>query len=632
VAGGEYGEGKYLFFAAPFAAAGGSGPAGREGPGAGSAGQAGAGPEGEGPGGPYRFPFLLDLIEREFNLTPALRSPELEIYFDPGSREDIPLEELVKNWRKNGVRAVYAAAWHDYAKYTFEYGYLADLLHRNGIMAYAWMDLPEVSDKFWHEHPQWREKTAAGTDAEMDAEIGWKQYMDFANDTARAGAYNALKRILLLAPWDGAVLTGRMFAGTSPDDSLKHITPFNAGFRARYKADKGYDPLAIFDAKAPQYHGKSGKAWSEFAAYRDSVEIALLSDALDFLKKQRPLQKPGAEIVVTRPFDDAGDRERAWRKSLAAGDARVRLQASPPRAALDADALDRMLAAWRDSLPDWKPMVELHFDLHKPASGITPQLCGVELMDLVARAAQAGTRLTLRTEDYIYDTDFRDLAYAAGSRAHARLAPVAWDLDSPGRSTLELDYAANPEVKVDGELWPAYDHGRLIVPEGRHRIEACSRLAAWKAFLLAPARIVGFNGGIEEARTTLQGVRLRYDSPVPAALALDMAPVSATLDGLPFPLAPAAAPQGKGGKPAPRAASLDLPAGTHDLVVITRPLATSIMRQASFGLSLAIIVISAGTVLAFLLLYLGGWLKRLYRGEDPAQAHPPAPKAPPAQA
>lgn len=617
VTGGEYGEGKYLFFAVPFAVPG---------------------------QGPYRFPFLLDLIEREFNVTPALKAPELEVYFDPGSREEIPLEELVQNWRKNGVRAVYAAAWHDDVKYTFEYGYLADLLHKNGIMAYAWMDLPGVSERFWHEHPAWRGKTAAGTDAEMEAEIGWKQYMDFTNDTCRAGAYNALKRILLMAPWDGAVLTGRMFAGTVPTDSLTRITPFNAGFRARYQERKGYDPLAIFDAKSPRYHGKSLQAWNEFAAYRDSAEIAILSDALDFLKHQRPLQKPGAEIVVTRPFDGIGERESAWQRDLLGSDPRVRLQAALPPSGLDAAFLERSLAAWRAARPDWKPMVELHFEAHKPASGITPQLCGLELMDLMARMAVQGARLTLRTEDYIYDTDFRDLAYAAGSRGHERFAPAAWDLDSPGRSTLELDYAANPEVKVDGELWPAYDRGRLLVPEGKHRIEACSRLTAWRAFLLAPARITGFNGGITEARSTLQGVRLRYDSPVPASLALNMPPVSATLDGLPFQWGPEAAvdgggltrfDKGKEGKPSPAATSLDLPAGSHELVVITRPLASSLMRQASFGISLGIVFISVGTLLAFLLLYIGGWFKRLYAGEEPPSDGRPgshAPRVPRAEA
>jgi hypothetical protein len=228
VAGGEYGEGKYLFFAAPFADSG--SPA------------------------PNRFPFLLDMVQREFGLYPALKAPELEVYFDPGSREDVPVEQLVASWRKSGVRAVYLAGWHDYVKYTFEYGYMASLLHKAGILAYAWLDLPGISDRFWQDHPAWREKNAAGTDAEMESEIGWKQYMNLTNDTCRAGAYNSIKRLLLLAPFDGVVLTGRMFAGDDPD-SLKHITPFHPSFREEYRKAKGYDPARIFDPSAPQWHG-----------------------------------------------------------------------------------------------------------------------------------------------------------------------------------------------------------------------------------------------------------------------------------------------------------------------------------------------------------------------------------------
>lgn len=593
VAGGEYGEGKYLFFATPFAAD-------------------------SARGGPFRFPFFLDMVQREFDLHPALKSPSLEVYYDPGNREDIPLEELASNWHKNGVRAVFVAGWHEYAKYTFEYGYLAELLHKHGMLAYAWFDMPQVSDKFWKEHPAWREKSAAGTDAEMDADIGWKQYMNMTNDTCRAGVYNSYKRLLQSAAWDGAVLTGRMFAGEGPGDSLKHITPFHPSFRAGYAARRGYDPLRIFDPKAPQYHGKSRRAWDEFAAYRDSVELAAMADALAFLKQQRALQKPGTEIILTRRLDGVSPQARAWYRDLIRKDPQVRLQAIPPAASLDASILDRDMRAWKADYLGWKPMVEIHFDRHKPASGITSQLCGLELMDIVAGAERAGARLTLRTEDNIYDTDFRDLAYAAAAAAREGISPSGWSIVAPGRTVLELDDKANPEVLVDGAPWPAYSKGRLLLPEGEHRVEGCPRFIAWKTLLQAPARITGFNGGIVEARSTLQGLRLKYASALPATLGISMTTRSAMVDGLPFALPPLP-PQG----PRPGAAvaasagsSLSLPAGTHVVEIITRPLASSLMRQASIGLSGIIVIISSLTVLAFVLLYLGGAARRLYAGDE----------------
>ncbi|MDB5048244.1 MAG: hypothetical protein JWO30_1315 [Fibrobacteres bacterium] len=596
VAGGEYGEGKYLFFAVPFTAA-------------------------DEPAKPYRFPFLLDLVEREFGLFPTLKSPSLEVYFDPGSREDVPVEQLAANWHKNGVRAVYVAGWHDYQKYTFEYGYLADLLHKYGILAYAWFDLPGISDRFWQDHPQWREKTAAGTDAEMEADIGWKQSMNLTNDTCRAGAYNALKRLLLLAPWDGAALTGRMFSGDNPD-SLKHITPFHPSFRARYAADRGYDPARIFDPAAPQYFRKSPAAWNAFRDYRDSVELALTVDAIAFLKEQRPLQKPGAEIILTRSLEGVSPRTAAWYRGLTENDPQVRLQAAPTRTALGAEELLKDLAVWRADYPAWKPMVEIQFDKRKPASGSTSQLCGLELMDLVASAELAGARLTLRTEDFIYDTDFRDLAYAAAAAARERITPAAWTIDAPGRTALELDEHANPEVLVDGNIWPAYDKGRLLLPEGSHRVEGCPRLMAWKTLLQAPARITGFNGDIVEAGITLKGLHLRYRSPLPASLGLSMVPRETSLDGLPLgrmeadktPM-PKSAAAGAGAKGMVPGGSLSLPAGDHLVEITMRPLFSSIMRQASIGLSGVIVVISSLTVFAFVLLYLGGAAKRLYSGD-----------------
>lgn len=607
VAGGGYGKGKYLFFATPFTEAEKPVPAAESPRSAANArtGASGAAPASKPVSGPHRFPFLLDMIQRELGLHPALKAPSLEVYFDPGSREDVPIEELVSNWRRNGVRAVYLAGWHEYGKYTFEYDYTVSLLHQGGMLAYAWLDLPGISDRFWQEHPQWREKTAAGTDAEMDDDIGWKQSMNLTNDTCRAGAYNALKRLLMLAPWDGAVLTGRMFSGDDPD-SLRRITPFHPSFRARYAKDRGYDPVRIFDKAAPQYVKRSPKAWEEFLAYRDSIEQALTLDVLGFLKSQRTLMQPGAEIVLTRDFAGASALADSLYRRLMAQDPRVRLQASASRKSVDAGTLEDDATALRAAYPLWKPMFEVDLERQKPRSGTTPQLCGMELMELVAAAGRLGTRLSLRTEDFIYDTDFRNLAHAAAASTRESLAGGAWEIRSPGRTSIELDDDANPEVLMDGRAWPAYDRGRLLLPAGNHRLEGAPRLVSWKSMLQAPTRISGFNASITDSRATLQGLRLKYESPHPASLALSMAPLSVTLDGLPYD-----AGQGKPG------AALSLPAGVHLVDIATRPLASALMRQASVGLSVGIILISSLMVLAFGILYVGGAMRRLYAGEAP---------------
>jgi hypothetical protein len=45
---------------------------------------------------------------------------------------------------------------------------LIDACRRNGILVYAWLELPHVSEKFWDDQPAWREKTAVLQDAQLD--------------------------------------------------------------------------------------------------------------------------------------------------------------------------------------------------------------------------------------------------------------------------------------------------------------------------------------------------------------------------------------------------------------------------------------------------------------------------------
>jgi hypothetical protein len=327
------------------------------------------------------------------------------------------------------------------------------------------------------------------------------------------------------------------------------------------------------------------------------------------------LQKPGAEIILTRAFAGAAPAADSLYRRLIESDPQVRLQAPASRPAVDASTLEEDVAAWRSAYPGWPPMVELNFERQKPRSGATPQLAGMELMELVAAAERLGARLSLRTEAYLYDTDFRNLAHAAAASARERFVDGAWEIRTRGRTAAELDHDAVPHVLVDGRAWPAYDRGRLLLPAGDHRLEGAPRLVSWKALLQAPARISGFNGSILDARTTLQGLELAYESAGPATLGLNMPAVEATLDGLPHP------PRDAGGS-----RTLELPAGRHVVAIATRPLASSLMRRASVGLSVAIILVSSLTVLAFGLLWAGGWARRLYAGEEPEPAPAPRPR------
>ena len=84
--------------------------------------------------------------------------------------------------------ALHVASWHFFDPDPERDEYLKLLIaacHRHGILVYAWVEMPHVSEKFWNDHPQWREKTAVLQDAQLD----WRKLMNLQNrECAAAGA------------------------------------------------------------------------------------------------------------------------------------------------------------------------------------------------------------------------------------------------------------------------------------------------------------------------------------------------------------------------------------------------------------------------------------------------------------
>jgi uncharacterized protein YdaL len=114
------------------------------------------------------YPYLLDYVKRYFRLGPIIRSESLEAYFDPGLRPTWSAEDLVKQWVRAGIRRIHVAGWHEYPKrrYTYDYARLIHLAHANGILVYAWLEPPQITQQFWRDHPEWREKNYKGEDAQ----------------------------------------------------------------------------------------------------------------------------------------------------------------------------------------------------------------------------------------------------------------------------------------------------------------------------------------------------------------------------------------------------------------------------------------------------------------------------------
>ena len=97
----------------------------------------------------------------ELGLDPPFRSRDLWAFFDSSYRLHPDVDYLAPKWRAAGIAALQVAAWHYWESDPASDQYLRRLIeacHCNAILVYAWFEPPHVSDKFWDQHPEWREK------------------------------------------------------------------------------------------------------------------------------------------------------------------------------------------------------------------------------------------------------------------------------------------------------------------------------------------------------------------------------------------------------------------------------------------------------------------------------------------
>ena len=543
---------------------------------------------------PVRFPFLVNSVKRTFNLVPVVRSPQVELYFEPTFRQFISQETIVGVWRKNGVRAVYVAFNEEYSVHGVEYTRLVNLFHDNGIIVYAWFDFPRVGRAFWERHPRWREKAASREDA-----YGAHSYsVNLLNLECRKETLRMARGFLALADWDGINWTGAMYSGDSSDISAK-ITPMNKFFRHAFQNRYGYDPRSIFKNNYSRAQLGSGRQWKAFTKVRDSLERLITVQFIDSLRSYLPANG-NREIILSRPLIQVSTAMRSFFAKFASPGSPVRLQAQLPLGKwLDAVTLDSMCTSLSIQFPGWKPMVELNFNCLSPRSGATKQLCGTELMGILAHAGSHNIRLTLRTDANLCEVDFGNLSYAFASATQQEFGTSRWSISAPGALEMDFDPKVNNQLRIDGALWPANADGRLLFPRGLHVIEGCSRLLEWRSMLNDPIHIANFTGTIESAVSTLRGLDVKYSADTRAIVSFTRRPTRLLIDGA----LSEDFHSNTHGQSDNTPATCILPAGTHSVRVFTGSLFASIMALISMRLSLAIIFISAVSIVAFLILY-----------------------------
>jgi hypothetical protein len=473
-----------------------------------------------------RFPYLPQALA-DLGLAAPFRAQDLWAFFDSSYRTHVDLDYFTPKWKAAGISALHVAAWHYWEPDPQADEYLRHLIeacHRNGILVYAWIELPHVSEVFWNQHPEWREKTALLQDAQLD----WRKLMNLTNRQAFQAVSEGLRDLASRFDWDGINLAELYFESLEGYDNPARLTPMNDDVREEFRKASGFDPHDLFDAASPRNLAANTAGLKQFLDFR--AELAARQQA-EWIAQAEQLRKtkPYLDLTLTHVddrFDPSmrdkigADVSRAF-PLLASHDFTFLIEdpatiwnLGPQRYAQIA-ARYKPLTTQQDKLAIDINVVERYQDVYP-----TKQQTGVELFQLVHQAALNFPRVALYFENSILPADWALLG--ASATAVDRIEQTGSKVTIQSRRGIGVGWQG--PVLVDGKLWPVTDGSTVWLPAGTHSIEPSPDLP--------PLRITAFNGELKSAASTVSGVEFAYRSSARALASLDRIPSRVEIDGI----------------------------------------------------------------------------------------------------
>jgi hypothetical protein len=472
-----------------------------------------------------RYPYLPQALA-ELGFAAPFHSAKLWAFFDSAYRARVDLDYFAPRWRAAGIAALHVAAWHYWERDEQADAYLEHLIeacHRNAIQVYAWVELPHVSERFWEEHPEWREKTAIGQDAQLD----WRKLMNLTNRDAFAAVSSGLRDLAGRFDWDGINLAELYFESLEGFDNPARFTPMNRDVRAEFQKLEGFDPVDVFSPGSPRYGPKSRSSLAKFLDYRADLARRQQTEWIAQIEEIRKT-KPWLDLTLTHVDDrlDPTMRDKIGADTsktlplLGAHDFTFLVEDPATTWNLGPQRYTQAAARYAEVTPRPEKLavdiniVERYQDVYP-----TKQQTGLELFQLVHAASAAFPRVTLYFENSIAKVDLPLLGASAAVVNRAEKVNGKLVVASPRG----VGVAWTGSAMVDGKLWPVASKDTLWLMDGAHAIEP--------AKTEVPLRLTDLNAELKAATSFSNGLEFVYQSSARAFAILDREAGKVEIDG-----------------------------------------------------------------------------------------------------
>jgi len=467
-----------------------------------------------------RFPYLLQALN-DLGVNPPFQSERLWAFFDGSYRSRVDLDYFADRWRRAGIGALHVAGWHYFEQNPENDEYLRKLIeacHRKAILVYVWLELPHVSEKFWADHPEWREKTALLQDAQLD----WRKLMNLTNRDCFTAVSKGVNGLIGRFDWDGVNLAELYFESLEGASNPARLTPMNPDVRDDFRRSHGFDPLELFQSPAP-----NAERLRQFLDYRADLTLRQQQEWIGQIESIRA-SKSDLDFVLTH-VDDRFDTR--MRDLIGADAARVLplldqhdftfLIEDPatiwnlgPKRYPQIASRYQPLTKHNDKLAIDINIVERYQDVYP-----TKQQTGTELFQLVHLAATAFPQVALYFENSILTADLPLLASAAA--AVDKMEQDGSKLIVESRFGVGLPWQG--PAMLNGRPWPVRNETTLWLPAGRNLIEPAQKEPA--------LHILDFNGNLRSANVSGGILKFSYQSSARALALLNSRPRSIEIDG-----------------------------------------------------------------------------------------------------
>ena len=250
-----------------------------------------------------RFPFLPQALAA-LGVEPPFRSSRLWAFFDYSYRLRVDPDYFADRWKRAGIggaacrRVALLRARPRAGRVSGEAdGGLSPA--RAFRFTPGWNSRTSASTS-GRTHPEWREKTALGQDAQLD----WRKLMNLQNRDCFRAVAAGVRDLTRRFDWDGINLAELYFESLEGIANPSRFTPMNADVRAEFRGAHGFDPLEVFGARQD---ARSRRSWLDFRAglVRRMQEEWLAE--MEAIRRERP----HLDLVLTHVDDrlDAGMRD-----------------------------------------------------------------------------------------------------------------------------------------------------------------------------------------------------------------------------------------------------------------------------------------------------------------------------------